>query len=317
MRTISTIGTLSAEQLKQYGTVLELDLLDMLDKNPSAEMLRALHQAHTTHIAFSTLSHHEGEEPSGIAPYQPQEMTLNRVFQDVIIHRKGGTCVSLNLLFASLLKSLGFEVYGQNGHVMYGVPEKRPAASHRFTTVKLGESIYLADVGFGGSPGLKDPLMVLDAQGQLTEGTQGSGLFQYQFSRDADNHIVLSHIKQGKLQPMYAFDFDRTYAEEEYQHPEVEVKSGIDIFITKCPLTMMPVANGRLMLFKDIFTVETGDNQNIDQKQEPISAEEMPKLLLNAFKLNYPNGKFNALSAQRSAQVLANPDHTDRQRKPC
>jgi N-hydroxyarylamine O-acetyltransferase len=64
---------------------------------------------------------------------------------------RGGYCYEHNLLFAEVLRTIGFSVRGLAARVMWNAPEGavRPR-SHMLLRVDIGGAPYVADVGFGG-----------------------------------------------------------------------------------------------------------------------------------------------------------------------
>ncbi|EHL03336.1 putative Arylamine N-acetyltransferase, pineal gland isozyme NAT-3 [Glarea lozoyensis 74030] len=59
---------------------------------------------------------------------------------------RGGYCMQVNLFFATVMKSLGFELIATGGRVhIDGGPGEW---SHQVNLVQINETIYLVDVGF-------------------------------------------------------------------------------------------------------------------------------------------------------------------------
>ena len=272
MRVPANVRTLTALELAQYGDLLKLDLTHY---EPSERNLKKLHKAHVLHAPFSTLSFYE-KDYQHPDDFKAKDLSLESAFNQIVLQKQGGTCVSLNLLFASLLKTLGYQVYSQTAHIMFGFPEKRSVATHRFSTVELNNQIFLVDVGFGGKPSLRSPLLL------MTSENQGKGIYRYQFSKDQDGHFVLNYLDAGKLNPVYSFDLNRTYTEEEYQDSPKEVEEGISGFISHCPLTVVVEKEKRKILFKDrLTTIESHQT-----KTDEIDPLERSAVMLNQFNLH-------------------------------
>jgi N-hydroxyarylamine O-acetyltransferase len=68
---------------------------------PTIEGLRRLHTAHLERIPFENLSIHLGE-PIALEP--------EALVAKIVDRRRGGFCYELNGAFATLLRSLGFDV---------------------------------------------------------------------------------------------------------------------------------------------------------------------------------------------------------------
>ena len=68
---------------------------------PTLETLRALHYAHLLAVPFENLDVHRGV---------PIVLDQERLYDKIVLHRRGGFCYELNSLFAALLGQLGFKV---------------------------------------------------------------------------------------------------------------------------------------------------------------------------------------------------------------
>lgn len=103
---------------------------------PTAETLRALHQAHVLAVPFENLDIHLG---------QPILLDQEHLFDKMVTRRRGGFCLELNSLFAALLREVGFNVTLLAANV--GDP-CGPEFDHLALLVRLEEP-WLADVSFG------------------------------------------------------------------------------------------------------------------------------------------------------------------------
>ncbi|QSR85346.1 arylamine N-acetyltransferase [Methylacidimicrobium sp. B4] len=107
----------------------------------SLETLCSLHALHPQAIPFENLDPLLGRVVA---------LDLGSIEQKLVLGGRGGYCFEQNLLFAEILRSLGFPVTGLAGRVCWNVPEgaTRPR-THMALRVDL-ERPYLVDVGFGG-----------------------------------------------------------------------------------------------------------------------------------------------------------------------
>jgi N-hydroxyarylamine O-acetyltransferase len=104
---------------------------------PAVETLRGVHLAHLRSVPFENLSVRAGE---------PIVLDEEKLFEKIVLRRRGGFCYELNGLFAALLEQLGFRVARLAGQVgVDGIP-----FDHMTLRVDLDEP-WLADVGFGDS----------------------------------------------------------------------------------------------------------------------------------------------------------------------
>lgn len=117
--------------------------IDLDAPEPSALLLRALHQAHMLAVPFENLSIHYG---------QPIVLEEAALYDKIVRRRRGGFCYELNGLFAWLLRRLGFRVSLLSARVARGDGDFTPEFDHMALHVqRLDGADWLADVGFGDS----------------------------------------------------------------------------------------------------------------------------------------------------------------------
>jgi N-hydroxyarylamine O-acetyltransferase len=135
---------------------------------PTAETLRALHQAHLLAVPFENLDIHLGRTIA---------LDEGAFYRKIVERRRGGFCYELNGLFAALLRRLGFDVTLLSARVVGADGRFGPEFDHLTLLVQLEER-WLADVGFG--EGFREPLR-LDDPGEQAQ-THGA----YRLSREGE-----------------------------------------------------------------------------------------------------------------------------------
>lgn len=113
----------------------------------SAEVLGALHLAHSEAVPFENLDIHLGRA----IPGDPQAL-----YDKMVVNRRGGYCFEQNGLFADMLERLGFRLRRVLGRTTFGAPAPRPRG-HLLSLVEVEGRPWIADVGFGGH-GLLEPV---------------------------------------------------------------------------------------------------------------------------------------------------------------
>lgn len=106
---------------------------------PNEEVLRFLQRRHLLTVPFENLDIHWK---------RPIVLDIDRFYEKIVTHRRGGFCYELNGLFNELLRSLGFQTRLISARVFNG-SEHGPEYDHAAIIVTIGEDEYLADVGFG------------------------------------------------------------------------------------------------------------------------------------------------------------------------
>ena len=154
---------------------------------PTLETLRQIHLAHLQTVPFENLS---------VRRHEPIALDAEKLFEKIVLRRRGGFCYELNGLFTALLEAVGFRVARLAGRVgVDGIP-----FDHMALRVELEEP-WLADVGFGDSFLL--PLR-LDARGPQ-EGGCGR---RYRIDAVEGGLLLLREEPQG-WQRQYLFTLER------------------------------------------------------------------------------------------------------------
>ena len=103
--------------------------------------LRGLAVAHVAAIPFENLNPLLG---------LPVELDTPALERKLVHDGRGGYCFEQNLLFAAVLRTIGFEVSGLIARVLWQHPEDAVTAqTHMLLRVDLDGGSWLADVGFG------------------------------------------------------------------------------------------------------------------------------------------------------------------------
>ncbi len=107
---------------------------------PSLEYLDELIRLHQCSVPFENLDIYDY--------HRPIRLEIPALYEKIVLRRRGGYCFELNGLFLQLLKALGYDAWpcvcrgllrGEEGPIL-----------HRAVLVRLADTIYLCDVGFGG-----------------------------------------------------------------------------------------------------------------------------------------------------------------------
>ncbi|KAF2202684.1 cysteine proteinase [Delitschia confertaspora ATCC 74209] len=111
------MSSLSAAQVEAYLDRISLPeptksllISGKTTSENALEAITALQQHHVAAIPYDNLALHYSAHKS-----LPQD--TESVFQHVVLKRRGGTCIQVNLLFLELLRSLGFNAYCTAGRL--------------------------------------------------------------------------------------------------------------------------------------------------------------------------------------------------------
>lgn len=175
--------------------------LERIDYNgrlsPDYATLEALHFAHATHIPFENLDILLGRRIS---------LDKNAIEAKLVSARRGGYCFEQNTLFATVLRELGFRVTALAARVRNRQTRLLPR-THMCLCVHIGDTNWIADVGFGGE-GL---LMPVSMNGEAVQ----QYLWKYRLSQESEGVWVLQLAGDGwgdlyafTLEPQHHVDFE-------------------------------------------------------------------------------------------------------------
>lgn len=109
---------------------------------PSLDLLNNITLAHVRNIPFENLDILLGKNI---------DISLDSVFEKLIIQKRGGYCFEQNGLLLSVLNKLGFEVTPISARVRLDKPRDFiPPRTHVFLRVELSGDTWFTDVGVGG-----------------------------------------------------------------------------------------------------------------------------------------------------------------------
>jgi N-hydroxyarylamine O-acetyltransferase len=159
---------------------------------PDHATLAALHVAHLRAVPFENLDIHLGV---------PIVLDLDRLFEKIVLKKRGGFCYELNGLFGALLTALGFQVTMLSARVVGDDGALGPEFDHMLLQVECpadGDGVlWLADVGFGDS--CLSPLRLVNSD------NQADGLRAYRLEAARDRWWMWERDYDGQWARQYCF----------------------------------------------------------------------------------------------------------------
>ncbi|XP_041799122.1 arylamine N-acetyltransferase, pineal gland isozyme NAT-10-like isoform X2 [Chelmon rostratus] len=147
------------EYFKRIGFHGSFDKLDLAT-------LKLIHKQHVMSIPFENLSIHCGEEII---------MDLEVIFNKIVRSSRGGWCLENNFLFGWVLREMGYDTTTLGSRVFNSIlNDFRPAETHLINKVIIDGKAYIADVSFGVSSQVWEPLELISAKDQ----PQTAGVFR-------------------------------------------------------------------------------------------------------------------------------------------
>ena len=140
-------------------------------RTATLEVLNAVQEAHLNAIPYENLDIHLSRELTLDAP---------RAFEKIVLERRGGWCFEMNTLLGWALESLGFSVQYLSSGVLR--PDgTTPDGDHMILRIRINDSDYLADAGFGDGAIHALP---------IREGKYRAGFLEYGMERDGETWIM-------------------------------------------------------------------------------------------------------------------------------
>lgn len=127
---------MTKSEITEYLKRIKLDHV-----TPDLAGLMQLQEHHAENIPFENLDIVVGRKLS---------LKLEDLYRKVITNKRGGYCFELNILYAELLRSLGFDPKPVLGRVWLSNPKGTPPRNHLAHLVEVDGKTYVTDVGFAG-----------------------------------------------------------------------------------------------------------------------------------------------------------------------
>lgn len=167
--------------------MLDLDAYFRRIGHSGPPSLDALHRAHVCSIPFENID---------VLAGRPIDLSLDALFDKLVVRRRGGYCFEHVTLFSAVLRELGFRFRVMGGRVHVGSTLAIPPRTHASILVDLPEGTFFADPGFGGV-GPRTPMRL--EEGRMQE--------QHRLVRRGDAWL-LQNEHEGAMLDLHAFTLD-------------------------------------------------------------------------------------------------------------
>jgi len=239
------------------------------NRQPTIDVLNALHLAHATHIPFENLD---------ILLGRPIRLDLATLQAKLIAGRRGGYCFEHNLLFRAVLEALGYAVSPLAARVRLGDPRVR-ARTHMLLMVTVDDTPLMVDVGFGGG-GLLHPMPLVEAQSVRHYA------WDYRFVREGTGWVLQS-LSNAQWMDLYTFTLDRQYRID-YEVANYYVSTHPESQFTRGLFVQQATPEARYFMGADTLTIDRGPGQETVQALADNDAR--LAVLANTFGLHFPPG---------------------------
>lgn len=203
---------------------------------PSLKFLTELQNRHFLFIPFEDLD---------IPDRSRIELDLNKIYNKIILSKRGGFCYELNGLFHWLLTSLGFRVDMLSARVFNFQKNDFGTEYDHMTLLVHLDKDYLADVGFGDS--FRRPIEIPDGEAEDVSG-------QYKILKKEDNLFELLKKEENDFSKQYCFTTDPKSLEDYEEMCAFQQDSLSSHFRTRMICTIA-TETGRITLSNNSLTI--------------------------------------------------------------
>jgi N-hydroxyarylamine O-acetyltransferase len=229
--------------------------------DPTLEVLGRLQEAHLENIPFENLDIHSGV---------PIELNIEKIYNKIVLNKRGGFCYELNGLFYELLLDLGFTARRVSARVFDKSKGYGLEFDHLAIIVEIDGTYYLSDVGFGEFS--FSPLKL--ETGIVQKDVRGNFLIQ-EYDKD---YLLVSSVGKGILSPQYIFS-TRAREFKEFSDMCHYHQTSPESHFTKGLLISRPTPEGRISLTQDLLKIREGDTIT----ETPLGGMEMFRDMLKKY----------------------------------
>lgn len=239
---------------------------------PTLACLQTLHQHHVFSVPFENLDIHAGK---------PIEIDFARLYEKIVVQKRGGYCFESNALFGKLLQAVGFQITFRGGRVWYGfeldcaAEDVRPR-THQLLEISLDGKHYLADVAFGN--GIVLPLLL---QAEIEQEQFGR---RFRMQKNARLGRLIQQWVGDQWLSLYSFSNEIFYPQD-YELANFYTSHHPASRFTRGLICAMPTAEGRIALVDKELTIKHGDRE---EKITVNTLLECKQLLRQHFALDLP-----------------------------
>jgi N-hydroxyarylamine O-acetyltransferase len=238
---------------------------------PDLATLRALSVAHAAAIPFENLNPLLG---------LPVDLELAALERKLVTGGRGGYCFEQNLLFAAVLRAVGFEVSYLIARVLWNRPEdEMTAQTHMLLRVELADGSWLVDVGFG--------VQTLTGALRLEPDTvQPTSLEPFRLLRSGEDWRMQSLVR-GQWLTLYRFDLRPAHLVDYIVANHYVSTHPASHFVNQLVLART-LPGGRLSLRDREFTWRRPDRE--PERRTLVDVAEIRQVMEREFGLHLPDG---------------------------
>ncbi|CAK6958817.1 arylamine N-acetyltransferase%2C pineal gland isozyme NAT-10-like isoform X2 [Scomber scombrus] len=259
---------------------------------PDLATLQLIHKQHVMSIPFENLSIHCGER---------NIMDLDAIFNKIVRSNRGGWCFENNSLFGWVLREMGYNTTTLGSRVFssiindFGLRE-----SHLIHKIIIDGKAYIADVSFGVSCQILEPLELISGKDQ----PQAAGVFRlidqegvWVLEKTGRKPEVLnpdfatsSLVNKKETFPIYCFTVKPRQAEDFFEINHILQTDPSSLFICKSICSLQTPAGFRVLVGWTYSEVTFKPEEGVDVfDMRNITDDEMEQILQGKFSVKLQN----------------------------
>lgn len=245
--------------LKRIGVDSPLPIL------PTYENLCMLQLRHILSVPYENID---------ILLGKPLSLSVDDIYEKVVINNRGGYCFELNCLFEALLRELGYETesfFARFWRGENGIPHRR----HRVIAVKIDGKRYVADVGIGSAAPRK-PLPLMEFEEIEAYGEK------YRMVRDSEFGWMIYEYTHGGWSKYFSFTEEKQY-ESDFVFASFFCEKHPESKFNKSLIVALKTETGRISFDGNCYKEFKG--ADLGYIEENIPKEKMIEILRSKFSI--------------------------------
>ncbi|XP_053172810.1 arylamine N-acetyltransferase, pineal gland isozyme NAT-10-like [Scomber japonicus] len=259
---------------------------------PDLATLQLIHKQHVMSIPFENLSIHCGER---------NVMDLDAIFNKIVRSNRGGWCLENNFLFGWVLREMGYNTTTLGSRVFNSIiNDFGPLESHLIHKVVFDGKAYIADVSFGVSSQVLEPLELISGKDQ----PQAAGVFRlidqegvWVLEKTGRKPEVLnpdfatsSLVNRKETKTIYCFTLKPREAEDFFDKSDILQTDPSSLFTNKSICSLQTPTGFRALIGWTYSEVTFKPEEGVDVlEMRDIKGAEIEQILWEKFSVKLQN----------------------------
>ncbi|XP_028293823.1 arylamine N-acetyltransferase, pineal gland isozyme NAT-10-like [Gouania willdenowi] len=261
---------------------------------PDLATLKLIHKLHVMSIPFENLNIHCGETMT---------MDIVIIYDKIVKGKRGGWCLENNSLFGWVMREMGYDCVTLGSRVFESIQNQfGPDETHLIHKVMIDGQAYIADVSFGVSYQVWEPLELISEK----EQPQAAGIFYLRKEEDVwvlektarkqqvvnpefINSSLLSKEQESKKK-IYCFTLEPRHAHHFFEVNQKLQTDPTSLFIKKSICSLQTPTGFKALIGLIYSEVTFKPDEGVDVfEMRNITESEIEKILREHFNVKLQN----------------------------